>query len=54
MKYLDKYKVTYVIVPGKDSVTVLMKVIGRKRDHSGNLVGMLNNKHILEKIISEL
>ena len=42
------------MVPGKDYIPVLTRVISSKRDHYGNLSGDPNNKLILDTIIYEL
>ena len=51
---LEKYIGTHDIVPGKYSITVLTKVIGRKKGHSGNLVGETNKNPIQGTIIYEI
>ena len=54
MEALDEYKITSIVVPGKDYITVLKKVIGRKRDHSSNNFGDLNKNPILDTIIYDI
>ena len=50
METLNKYIGTHIVVPGKDSIPVLIKVIGRRRHQSINLVSNLNNNPILDTI----
>ena len=46
MESLEEYIGTYIMVTGKDSITVLTNVRGRKIYHSSNLVFDPNNKPI--------
>ena len=51
---LNTYIGTQVVVPGKDYIPVLTTVKKRKRDASGNLVGIANPNPILDTRIYEL
>ena len=51
---LDEYIGTHAVLPGKYSIPVLTKVIGRKRDHPGNLAGDRNKNPTLDTIIYEI
>ena len=53
MKVLVKYIETQLVVSGKDYIPVLKKVIGRKIEHSGNLVGDSNKNPIVDTRIYE-
>ena len=52
---LDDYINTHVVVPGRDGATnVLAKIVRRKRDSSGTLVGTSHSNPILDSRIFEL
>ena len=51
---LEKYIGNRVEVPSKDSIPFIKKIIGIKRDHSGNLVGDRNKNPILDTRIYEI
>ena len=51
---LDKYIGAKVIVPGKDAIPVLAEIRGRKRDSTGNPVGVEHPNPILDSRVYEL
>ena len=51
---LDKYIGAEVVVPGRDSLSVLAKIRNRKRDSSGNPIGNANQNPILDTRVYEL
>ena len=51
---LDKYIRAEVVVPGKDSPSVLAKIRNRKRDTSGIPIGEANQNPILDTRIYEV
>ena len=52
---LDDYINTHVVVPGRDGATnVLAKIVRRKRDSSGTLIGTPHSNPILDSRIYEL
>ena len=51
---LDTYIGARVVVPGKDSPSILGIVKRRKRDHEGNPIGTMNSNPILDSRVYEL
>ena len=54
VKYMEKYIRNHIVLPGKDTITVLIKVKVRKRVHSRDLVVDPNKNPILDAIVYDL